>query len=169
VQLAANRRVRLERYLPEFGFETFASTVDCNICEPGFQFEELALLNSNVRVACAVANRISAKLDRHFPSVADELTLLFEEGVPSVGGDKHEGPLEPEVLKIGESRRFTPGPRSFSNSNAVLLDYAGIDEARIFALRNFSLHVEEVPAADVGNGELLDESGNTRCFAKVVH
>jgi hypothetical protein len=143
--------------------------VNGNICEPGLQFEELPLLNSNVRMAASVADRVPGEFDRNLPNVADELTLLFEERVSSVGSEKHEVPLEPDVLEIGEACRFAPGPRSFSNRDPVLLDYAQIDGPRIFALRNLSLHVEEVPASDVSNGELLDESGNTRCFAKVVH
>ncbi len=143
--------------------------MDGHLCEPCLQLKVLPLLDSNMRVPGPVADCITGKLDRNLSYVANELPLLFEEGVPAVRGQEDKPLLKTNVLKVCEPRCFAPGPRRFAYPNTVFLDDPSIDGARIFSLRNFAGDVEEVAAADIRHRELLNEAGDACRLAAILH
>src|SRR5271155_4305444 len=106
-KLTADGCIRLKRQPFKFLFKPLFHSMDCDACEVRLQLKVAALLDTDMRVARTVTDRVAAKFDRDFPNVPDELPFLFEERMSSGGGQQHECTAIPDVLDVCLSGRFS--------------------------------------------------------------
>jgi hypothetical protein len=86
-----------------------------------------ALLRFTQESALGHANRVSLKLDRNPPGVANVLDLVVVERMEPMRCQEQEPPPVAEVMHVGNSHGLPSCPRSPRNANAVLGDQLLID------------------------------------------
>lgn len=129
-KLPPNRRIRFKRQSSEFRFDSARRTVSREVQEVGFESLVLLLLDSHMWVPTPVANRVSAKPDRHPPGVTDGGRLFREERVLPVRCEQDEESSVADVLKVCESSLLSPRPRPLGNVDSI-----PSDELSVYALR----------------------------------
>jgi hypothetical protein len=169
VELRADRRIRLKPEAAELLFEVRLFPVTRQLGEVSLQPEIAALFDPHMRMARPVADCVAAKLDWHLPRIANEFVLLFKERVLSRSAQKNEKTPVAKVLDVCEPKSLSPRPRRLPNAEAVLGNQFFIDGVRVFSLWDLAGDIKPVPAPDIGDGKLLNESGDARRLAAIPH
>src|SRR6516165_9785871 len=116
-----------------------------------------------------VAYGVASKPDWPSTSVFDAGGLVVEKSVSAMCGENHKEPLKANVLQVRCSSLLPPRTSPLRDVDAVAGDDLVINDTRVLALGNAPNHVEEIPLAHEGHGQLLNESANRRCFRSVHH
>lgn len=133
----------------------------------GFKLPEGFAINSDLNMSVREGNQVAAVLNPLSSGVLNSTGFALLENVLTVRSQNHEEFFVADVLQIRETLFLPSGSFPLLPCDAIPLNQFSVDVAWNLVVRNLAGHIPPLSSANVGNGQLLNETFQCRGFAFV--